>query len=1059
MIQNGSGTRTRISQIVLITLSLFLTFGCSLEPEADDIHSVGDLSKLFMDPPSEYRSAPLWVWHERITEEGIDFQMKEFKEVGIGGVFVHPRPGLLTEYLSDEWFKLFDYTVQKGKELDMKVWIYDENSYPSGFAGGHVPAEMPDSYQHGTGLSLEIQEQLSVVPSDTIEVVLKKADGGFKDVTAAIDKEKGNAGTYYVFRRTYPGKSPWYGGFTYVDLLYKGVTEKFLELTMTKGYERNIADFGKTLPGVFTDEPNLEAALARGSIMRWTPDLWDAFQQRWGYDLRINLPSLAEETGNWEKVRHDYYELILELFIDRWAKPWSKYCDEKGLLWTGHYWEHGWPMPTHGFDEAAFYIWHQQPGVDMLGGKLEAMGMGGQFGNDRAVRELRSAANQAGRTRTLSETYGGAGWEMNFEEQKRLLDWQCVLGVNFVNQHLSYYSLNGVRKFDYPPSFSYHEPWWEHYKVMGDYIGRVSMAMSMGHQINHTLVLQPNTTAWMYFSRSHKHANMNKIRDGFKSFVYRMEQHHLEYDLGSENVIKTLGSVKGDKFTVGQRDYSLVVIPAEMENMDLPTLELLEKYLGNGGRILSFSQEVNRVDGEESTRVKDLAAKFSAQWIKAESIDDPIALEMFHHDDFKLVDHSRNGMLYHQRRVLEDGQVIFVVNSHPTENAVADISVQGKSIVKLDLFSGKQYRYPGDEENGLISFQVDLDPAGSALFVITDQKPAAMEEYAILKNDGLLMEGGPVQVKRESDNVLMVNYLDLESGGSVRKDIYFMDALIGLFEDNGIAMGNPWQHKIQYKKDYLELDTSFNANSGFEASYHFSINENLSLSAMNSIRAVVERPELWQVSINGQALSPKEGVYWIDKDFPLFELGGFLKHGKNTITLNAPRMHILAEVMPVYLLGDFLVKPAVRGFEISEGEINSLGPWSEEGLPFYSQKVAYSQKFDVLKSLDAHYCVRLNSWNGSISEVWVNGKSAGVIAWQPYELEVGPLLKEGVNEIEVKVSGSLKNTFGYFYRPNKGGLSGPHSWNIAPETIPSASEYYLEEYGLFEPFDLLRYNN
>ncbi len=426
MIQNGSGTRTRISQIVLITLLLILTFGCSLDPEADDIHSVGDLSKLFMDPPSEYRSAPLWVWHERITEEGIDFQMKEFKEVGIGGVFVHPRPGLLTEYLSDEWFKLFDYTVQKGKELDMKVWIYDENSYPSGFAGGHVPAEMPDSYQHGTGLSLEIQEQLSVVPSDTIEVVLKKADGGFKDVTAAIDKEKGNAGTYYVFRRTYPGKSPWYGGFTYVDLLYKGVTEKFLELTMTKGYERNIADFGKTLPGVFTDEPNLEAALASGSIMRWTPDLWDAFQKRWAYDLKINLPSLVEETGNWKKVRHDYYELILELFLDRWAKPWSKYCDEKGLLWTGHYWEHGWPMPTHGFDEAAFYIWHQQPGVDMLGGKLEAMGMGGQFGNDRAVRELRSAANQAGRTRTLSETYGGAGWEMNFEEQKTVGLAMCL---------------------------------------------------------------------------------------------------------------------------------------------------------------------------------------------------------------------------------------------------------------------------------------------------------------------------------------------------------------------------------------------------------------------------------------------------------------------------------------------------------------------------------------------------------------------------------------------------------------------------------------------------------
>ena len=144
-----------------------------------------------------------------------------------------------------------------------------------------------------------------------------------------------------------------------------------------------------------------------------------------------------------------------------------------------------------------------------LGNRLDTEGLGGQFGNDRAIRELRSAANQAGRIRTLSETYGGGGWEMNFEEQKRLVDWQGVLGVNFVNQHLSYYSLNGVRKFDYPPSFSYHEPWWEHYKLMGDYIGRMSMAMSAGEQINQTLVLQPTTSAWMYFSRRVRNSKLH----------------------------------------------------------------------------------------------------------------------------------------------------------------------------------------------------------------------------------------------------------------------------------------------------------------------------------------------------------------------------------------------------------------------------------------------------------------------------------------------------------------------------------------------------------------------
>lgn len=1038
---------------------LLFAFGCSKKPLPEGIQTYAGLKTLFANPPSEYRSAPLWDWNDQITEEGIDFQMKEFKKAGIGGVFVHPRPGLLTEYLSDDWFHLFDYTVQKGKELGMKVWIYDENSYPSGFAGGHVPAQMPDSYQHGAGLSMDVLEELNIRLSDTIEVVLKKTEHGFADITASAEKEKGQKGTYYIFRKTYPEKSPWYGGFTYVDLLYKGVTEKFMELTMTKGYERNVADFGQTLPGIFTDEPNLEAAMSKGTMLRWTPDLWDVFQQRWGYDLKVNLPSLIEETGNWKKVRHDYYELILELFVDRWAKPWSKYCDEKGLKWTGHYWEHGWPEPTHGLDEAAIYIWHQQPGVDMLGNRLDTAGLGGQFGNDRAVRELLSAANQAGRTRTLSETYGGGGWEMNFETQKRLVDWECVMGVNFVNQHLSYYTLKGVRKFDYPPSFSYHEPWWEHYQLMGDYIGRVCMAMSSGQQINQTLVLQPNTSAWMYFARKDKNPAINTIRDGFKNFVYRMEQKHLEYDLGSENVLKTLGSVKGNQLRVGQRDYNLVVIPAEMENIDQSTLDLLQKYLENGGKLLSFNRNISRVDGSESTKVNDLTEKYPEQWIVAENLNDPTALKLLTRDEYAMNDQTNNGMLYHQRRVLDDGQLLFVVNSHQSKKASTEVTVVGKYVTQLDMVTGKVYSYPAKVQDGKVSFQIELEPVGSALFAVTNQKPAEPEYAQGSGTETVLESTGPLGVKRESDNILMVNYLDLKTSKSDKKDIYFMNALIGLFNENGVEMGNPWQHKIQYKKDYLALDSLFKADSGFEASYHFYINPNLNAEAMKAIRAVVERPELWQVSINGQPVEKTAGAFWIDKDFPVYAIGQFLKPGKNTLKLKAPRMHILAEVMPVYLLGDFLVKPAKQGFEMAGGDISTLGSWRETGLPFYSQKVVYSQTISIEKTAGTSFKVKLNQWNGSMAEVWVNGEVAGLIAWKPYELDVTPLLKDGANEIAVKIIGSLKNTFGFFYNKNDSWIFGPHSWNAAPEKIPDSSAYYLVDYGLFEPFKLVRVNS
>ena len=463
------------------------------------------------------------------------------------------------------------------------------------------------------------------------------------------------------------------------------------------------------------------------------------------------------------------------------------------------------------------------------------------------------------------------------------------------------------------------------------------------------------------------------------------------------------------------------------------------------------------MDGEESAIVKDLAVKFPEQWIDTQKLDDPVALDMLESDAFKMKEQSPNGMLYHQRRVLNDGQLLFIANSHKTKSAAAEISIEGKYVVKLDLVTGKEFIYPGEIKNGKVFFQFDLDPVGSALFVITNEEPVGLQKYIVPNNEKLLEGNGEVNVKRESDNIFMINYLDLKSGKSDKKEIYFMDGLIGLFNENGIEIGNPWQHKIQYKKNYLELDSLFTKDSGFEASYHFQINENLSADAMKSISAVVERADLWQVSINGQEVLHQKGVYWIDKDFKVFAVGEFLKKGRNTITLKAPRMHILAEVMPVYLLGDFLVNPGKKGFEIAAGTIRKMGSWKESGMPFYSQKVAYSRKFNVEKASETAFKVRLSSWNGSVSEVWVNGKPAGLIAWQPHELDVTGWIQEGENEIVVKVCGSLKNTFGFFYHSNDNWIHGPHSWNNAPEEIPAASEYFLMDYGMFEPFDLLEF--
>lgn len=122
-------------------------------------------------------------------------------------------------------------------------------------------------------------------------------------------------------------------------------------------------------------------------------------------------------------------------------------------------------------------------------------GENAQFGNIRAVKELSSVANQLGRKRTLCEAYGAAGWELRFEDMKRIGDWLYVLGVNTLNEHLSYVSIRGARKRDHPQSFSYHEPWWDAYHIIVSYFSRLSAALSRGEQANKVLMIEPTTTA------------------------------------------------------------------------------------------------------------------------------------------------------------------------------------------------------------------------------------------------------------------------------------------------------------------------------------------------------------------------------------------------------------------------------------------------------------------------------------------------------------------------------------------------------------------------------------
>ena len=1047
---------SRINQgLVILTLCSFATILNSCKKTVINEVKVPDfkiLSSQFSDPPGEYTTAPFFVWNAEITKEEIDSFMTGFKYAGSSQVFIHPRPGLINEYLSENWFELYRHTVEKGKKLGMNVWIYDEDRYPSGFAGGHVPDQMPDSYNHGQGL---IMTKVETLPDtcDKYYLCLKEENGAYKDITGSLSNEKGKTGKFFLFSKTYYQKADWYGGFSYVDLLYPGVTQKFINVTMT-GYEKYFgSEFGITVPGIFTDEPHIETPGGLRDIgdIRWTPDLFDVFMKRWYYDLRTELPSLYEEVGDWKKIRHNYTETLLQLFIDRWAKPVNAFCEEKGLKFTGHYWEHGWPSMRHNGDNMAMYAWHQVPGIDMLFNQYDDSTTNAQFGNVRSVKELASAANQTGRQRKLSETYGGSGWDISFTDMKRNGDWEYALGVNLMNQHLTFFTLAGARKYDYPPSFDYHEPWWNDYKYLNDHFARLSLALSSGRQVNDIIILEPTTSCWLYDSYVKPNHKYEEIGQTFQTFITKLEKSQIEYDLGSENIIKDLGSVSKGKLVVGQARYSRVVIPPMTENLDLATYKLLERFVSNGGTLIAFSVPT-LIDGSSNEGLKELFKKRSDNLIILNKLTPEIISKYFSNPDFGFEGMS-GGTLYHHRRVLADGQLLFLVNSSLTEPVNGSLKMIGKDAIEMNTLTGEIISYPNQQDENRISLSYTIPCAGSLLLFIPDVRLAdyPTPEKKLIMNP--VQSSSPVKITRNEENVLMIDFCDIEVGNEVVKDLNTYYAADKVFKFYGFKNGNPWSNFVQFRTNIVDRDT-FSVNTGFTATYHFSVKGKFDVTNM---KAVVERPDLYTVSLNGVEIKPEKGKWWLDRLFSVFNIGKIVKTGENIITLKVTPMKINAEVEPVYILGDFSLKPDERGWNIeAPASVYTTGSWKSQGLPFYSWGVTYSKEFHI-DNADGKWEIDLGNWNGTIAEISVNNLPATVIAFPPYHSDISGLIKPGNNIIDVKVIGSLKNLLGPHHNYMTPGFAEPQSWRNV-KGCPAGKDYQMLDYGLFEEFVLLNGN-
>ena len=220
------------------------------------------LLESWKNPDATFRGKPFWCWNGKLTEEELLRQLPVFKEMGMGGVFMHSRTGLATEYLGDEWFDLVNTCADEAEKLGMEAWLYDEDRWPSGSAGGLATRE--DRYRMKY-LRLKIWPKGSdpnavVWPAREHFVAAFSAELDGLNLTSYKAIAYGEAPkigeSLLLFSWEHMAPHSFYNGGSYLDTLSREATEHFLDLTHNRYAEKCGNRLGKSIHGIFTDEPH-----------------------------------------------------------------------------------------------------------------------------------------------------------------------------------------------------------------------------------------------------------------------------------------------------------------------------------------------------------------------------------------------------------------------------------------------------------------------------------------------------------------------------------------------------------------------------------------------------------------------------------------------------------------------------------------------------------------------------------------------------------------------------------------------------------------------------------
>lgn len=1010
-------------------------------------------ASLFQNPTSEYRAAPFWAWNTELKKDELCWQIDQFHEMGFGGFHMHPRSGLATKYLGEEFMDMVKACCEKAKENDMLTYLYDEDRWPSGFAGGYVTKNPKYRRKH---LLFTIKRKDNAVDKETgiatgapyflaaYDVTLF-ADGTLQSYKRIGEDDEASGTKWYVYVCTMD-RTGRFNGETYVDTLDPEAIAEFIRVTY-EAYEKAVgSEFGKSIPSIFTDEPQFMhkqalpfATSTNDLALPYTTDLPESFKEATGLELLEGLPELLWDKPNGEpsRIRYLYHDHVCERFTRAFSDQCGAWCEAHGIHLTGHMMEEDTlGAQTNALGEAmrayrAFGI----PGIDML---CNAYCLA-------TAKQCQSAVHQFAREAMVSELYGVTGWTYDFRGHKLQGDWQAALGVTVRVPHLSWVSMKGSAKRDYPASISYQSAWYKEYPYIEDHFARVNTALTRGTPTVHTAVLHPIESYWLHYGpQENTAAYRSALQQNFDNVTSWLLFGTIDFDYLSEGLLVTQKpTAENGLLTVGAMRYSAVVVPG-VETIRATTLDALEAFHAAGGKVIFMGDCPKYVDAVASDRPRRLFEK--SVCIPFTSLALLSALDEERDLSIKHASGAPTSDLFYQLRTDGKDRYLFVAHGRKpnlipgqTPNAVPHndirIELKGTYTVKVyNTLTGEIENASYTVKNGKTIVSARLYTYDSLLLRLTEAEAAiGILPAAPAKPQTLLRTidyRKPVAYRLDEPNVLVLDMPRLsEDGINYGEPEEMLRQDVALRRKYGFPMADgydkqPWQLENEVISHYPYL--KFEIESEIEVECHL---------------AYEEASEVW---LNGEAVPVVCDGYFTDKAIHTMPLP-HLKKGHNELVVKTP-FGARTSLENYFLLGAFGVRVIGSTCTVTAlPETLGFGSVVHQGLAFYGANVTYSLPFTMEEKGELR--VKCEEYTGALVHAYLDGVDIGRIVFAPYGLSI-PGVEKGAHTLELKLFGTRQNCFGGLHNCSHAFWCGPNYWYS--HDVSWAYEYQLSDWGILK---------